>query len=488
MRRVRARQTTQQRILPAIAARFALLRSSTSTRSPLCGYHSALPAVLPPTRPIMRPLFIAAALLPALLLAVPAHAARWQVIKGKAANAPMRSEVDAASLTPVGEGSVRVWHREIYRKPVIPESGAFSFTRLTLQTEFQCAKRTAALVQRSYTAADGTELKSESFEALERQPIVPDSDLETVFGYACRNAGTARAGAKPAAKPEAPSSPEPSAATAQSAAPGQPAAAPSATTAAAAPAAAAPATPPESTTKPRKPGKKTSDEPHHPPHWSYSGATGPEQWGALDAQFATCASGQRQSPIDIRRTVLADLPPIRFDYHAVPLSIVDNGHSIKVDTPGAGGISVDGEDYALQQFHFHKPSEEKINGKAYDLVAHLVHQSASGKLAVVAVLFEAGKEQALLRTLWTHLPLETDKPVLRPEVKINPLDLLPAKRGYYTFLGSLTTPPCSEGVLWLVLKSPVQVSKEQLAGFATIYKNNVRPVQPVNGRLIKESR
>lgn len=184
----------------------------------------------------------------------------------------------------------------------------------------------------------------------------------------------------------------------------------------------------------------------------------------------------------------ADLPPIRFDYHAVPLSIVDNGHSIKVDTPDAGGISVDGEDYALQQFHFHKPSEEKINGKAYDLVAHLVHQSKSGKLAVVAVLFEAGKEQPLIRTLWTHLPLETDKPVVRPDVKINPLDMLPARRGYYTFLGSLTTPPCSEGVLWLVLKSPVPVSKEQLSGFATIYKNNVRPVQPVNGRLIKESR
>ncbi len=439
----------------------------------------------------MRPLFIAAALLPALLLAVPAHAARWQVIKGKAANAPMRSEVDAASLTPVGEGSVRVWHREIYRKPVIPESGAFSFTRLTMQTEFQCAKRTAALVQRSYTAADGTELKSESFEALERQPIVPDSDLETVFGYACRNA---RNGGKAAAPPETPNPPAPAAGAAQppAPAPGQTAASAASTekppaAATPAPAVAAQATP-ESAAKPRKPGKKTSEEPHHPPHWSYSGATGPEQWGALDAQFATCASGQRQSPIDIRRTVLADLPPIRFDYHAVPLSIVDNGHSIKVDTPGAGGINVDGEDYALQQFHFHKPSEEKINGKAYDLVAHLVHQSASGKLAVVAVLFEAGKEQALLRTLWTHLPLETDKPVLRPEVKINPLDLLPAKRGYYTFLGSLTTPPCSEGVLWLVLKSPVQVSKEQLAGFATIYKNNVRPVQPVNGRLIKESR
>ena len=189
----------------------------------------------------MRPSLIAAALLPALLLAVPAHAARWQVIKGKAANAPMRSEVDSSSVTPVGEGRVRVWHREIYRKPVIPESGAFSFTRLTMQTEFQCAKRTAALVQRSYTAADGTELKSESFNALERQPIVPDSDLETVFNYACRNTGSAKpaANSAAAAKAETPNPPTPAAAAVQPPAPGQTAA-----TATAAPTAAT-AAPPE---------------------------------------------------------------------------------------------------------------------------------------------------------------------------------------------------------------------------------------------------
>lgn len=140
------------------------------------------------------------------------------------------------------------------------------------------------------------------------------------------------------------------------------------------------------------------------------------------------------------------------------------------------------------QFHFHKPSEEKINGKAYDMVVHLVHQSKGGKLAVVGVLMEAGKEQKLIRTLWTHLPLEQDKPVVRDDVKIDPTQLIPPKPGYYTFLGSLTTPPCSEGVLWLVMKTPIQVSKEQLASFATVYKNNARPIQATNGRVIKESR
>lgn len=140
------------------------------------------------------------------------------------------------------------------------------------------------------------------------------------------------------------------------------------------------------------------------------------------------------------------------------------------------------------QFHFHKPSEEKINGKSYDMVAHLVHQSKDGKLAVLAVLLEAGKEQGLIRTLWNHLPLEAEKQYTYNDVKIDPGLLLPAKRNYYTFLGSLTTPPCTEGVLWLVLKAPVQISKEQLASFATIYRNNVRPVQGVNNRVIKESR
>ena len=259
------------------------------------------------------------------------------------------------------------------------------------------------------------------------------------------------------------------------------------------PAAAGPPTTPAVDTPARKrakgkKGKEDPPPPHVTPHWSYSGANGADKWGSLDNEFATCGIGQRQSPIDIRRTVKADLPPIQFAYKPIPLSIVDNGHSIKDDTPDAGGITVDGESYELVQFHFHKPSEEKINGKAYDMVVHLVHQAKGGKLAVIGVLMEAGKEQKLIRTLWTHLPLEQEKPVVRDDVKIDPTQLIPPKPGYYTFLGSLTTPPCSEGVLWLVMKTPIQVSKEQLASFATVYKNNARPIQPTNGRVIKESR
>jgi carbonic anhydrase len=394
-----------------------------------------------------------AILLAAVLLiafAAPAQAAKWVGIGGKASATQARSEVDALSIVPAGEGKLRVWHRETNPQPKVLDSGAFSFARVTMLSEFQCEKHLSTLISRSYSAADGSELKNESFDSREAIPVAPDSPLEAVFNYACKR----RAKPVPVAVPAPP--PEPVVEVKEAA---------------------------------KKPGKKQKDEPApHAAHWTYTGASGADKWGSLGKDYATCGLGQRQSPIDIRQTVRADLPAIQFAYQPVALSIVDNGHSIKVDTIDAGGITVDGENYALLQFHFHKPSEEKINGKAYAMVAHLVHQSKAGRLAVVAVMFEAGKEQPLIRTLWTNLPLEQNKPVVRPELKIDVSRLLPAKRDYYTFIGSLTTPPCTENVLWLVLKMPIQVSKEQLAGFGTLYKNNVRPVQPVNGRLIKESR
>lgn len=407
----------------------------------------------------MKKTVLLAALAPILLFALPANAAKWVGIATGKDQA--RIEADAASLHSPAEGKWRLWYRENHAKPKIQDSGAFSYSRLTTLAEFQCEKRLAAVIQRTYAAANGSELKTESGDTPEAAPIVPESNVEAAFDYACRRRS------KPTeAKPVSPPAPPP-------------------------PAPVAAAHEQGSTLKSAKKGGKDGgkeEASHGVPHWSYAGAAGPENWGALGNEFALCGVGQYQSPIDIRRTVKADLPPIQFAYKPVPLSIVDNGHSIKVDTAGAGGISIDGENYDLVQFHFHKPSEEKIAGKTFDMVAHLVHQSKAGKLAVVAVLMDAGKEQPLIRTLWTHLPLEKNKPVSRTDVVIDPGRILPANRSYYTFLGSLTTPPCSEGVLWLVLKNSVQVSKEQLAGFATIYRNNVRPVQPVNGRVIKESR
>lgn len=405
----------------------------------------------------MRPQLPLLILSIALLGSQSAWAAKWVALGSRD---KARIEVDASSLVTAEDGKVRLWHRATYAEPRLVDSGAFSFSRVSTLDEVHCEQRSLATLQKRYAKADDTEIRNEPSDSSEARSVTPDTASELVLDYACKRS-------KPA----------------------KPATAPATATPPAPPPAEAPPTTVKEPAKKNKTGKNDQDEaPHLAPHWSYVGETGADKWGSLDKSFETCALGQRQSPIDIRNTVLADLPPIKFAYKPVPLSIVDNGHSIKVDTPGAGEIMVDGESYELQQFHFHKPSEEKIRGRVYDMVAHLVHQSKTGKLAVVAVLFEAGKEQPLIRTLWTHLPLERDKPVTRPEVKIDLMQLLPARRNYFTFLGSLTTPPCSEGVLWLVLKSPVAMSKDQLAGFGTIYKNNVRPVQPVNNRLIKESR
>ena len=241
----------------------------------------------------------------------------------------------------------------------------------------------------------------------------------------------------------------------------------------------------------KTPGKTEPDHAatakHAAPHWSYYGEGGPEHWHKLDPSFKTCATGRRQSPIDIRDGIRVDLEPIQFKYASTQFIAVDNGHTVQV-TPAGGGLSLAGKSYELQQLHFHLPSEEMIDGKRFEMVAHLVHKAADGQLAVVAVLFEAGPENPAIQSLWNYLPLEKHQPVSSPSAVVNLEALLPANRNYYTYMGSLTTPPCSEGVLWLVMQQPVQVSAEQLKVFARLYRNNVRPIQDAAGRLIKEGR
>lgn len=222
-------------------------------------------------------------------------------------------------------------------------------------------------------------------------------------------------------------------------------------------------------------------------HWGYEGLGAPENWAKLDAKNTLCAKGERQSPIDIRDGIRVDLEPIKFDYRPSRFRIVDNGHTVQVNV-GDSSLSLTGKSYELVQFHFHRPSEERINGQRFDMVVHLVHKADDGQLAVLAVLLERGNEHPLIQTLWNHLPLEKNLNVEPPSLTINPADLLPEQRSYYTYMGSLTTPPCTEGVLWLVMKNPVGVSDEQIRIFSRLYRNNARPVQPVRDRLIKESR
>ena len=226
----------------------------------------------------------------------------------------------------------------------------------------------------------------------------------------------------------------------------------------------------------------------HPEHvWDYGDERGPSHWGDLKPEFAACKNGHHQSPIDIRNAKKAALPPIRFEYKPSPLHIIDNGHTVMVNYRTGSFIWVGHKKYELKQFHFHRPSEEKINGKSFDMTVHLVHADKDGKLAVVAVLLQKGEDSPLVRELWTDLPKEKDKEEFFDNVQIDLSRILPTDRGYYTFSGSLTTPPCSEDVTWYVLKHPTTISPEEIQRFSQLYRDDARPTQPLYGRTVLET-
>ncbi|HNW63560.1 MAG TPA: carbonic anhydrase family protein [Piscinibacter sp.] len=254
-----------------------------------------------------------------------------------------------------------------------------------------------------------------------------------------------------------------------------------AATAAAAAHAARPAAP-----RPRAAAAHDAPEAGHAAHWSYEGAGGPSGWGAMKPEFAKCSTGTRQSPIDIREGIKVQLDPVQFDYRPSGFRVIDNGHTVQVNVSAGNSIEVMGRRYDLVQFHFHRPSEERIDGRQFDMVAHLVHKDAEGRLAVVAVLLDRGSAQPIVQTVWNNLPLEKgDEVPAKGSLDLNAL--LPPERSYFTYMGSLTTPPCSEGVLWMVMKQPVSISQEQIAIFSRLYPMNARPIQSASGRLIKES-
>ncbi|MBT9491798.1 MAG: carbonic anhydrase family protein [Paucibacter sp.] len=242
--------------------------------------------------------------------------------------------------------------------------------------------------------------------------------------------------------------------------------------------------------KPADKGSKKGESSAHSAaehaHWGYAGDGAPERWGELSPENRQCAIGTRQSPIDIRDGIRVNLEKINFDYRPSGFSVLDNGHTIQVNVAPGNALQVMGRRFELLQFHFHRPSEERINGRQFDMVAHLVHKDADGKLGVVAVLLERGRDQALIQTIWNNLPLEKGEALAAPGL-LDLNQLLPEDRSYFTYMGSLTTPPCSEGVLWMVLRSPVQLSNQQISIFARLYPMNARPIQAGSGRLIKES-
>lgn len=242
--------------------------------------------------------------------------------------------------------------------------------------------------------------------------------------------------------------------------------------------------------QPANPNGNGQQKPEHP-EWSFSGPNGPDHWAD---DYPDCGR-KDQSPINITDAQPAALPEIQFHYQSSPLFIINTGHTIQVNFPAnetpANTITINGEEYKLLQFHFHEPSEEQLHGHATDMVVHLVHARGEGvylRLAVVAVLLRAGQANALINTLWQHIPSEVTKdPQKAPGVQINVADFLPEKHGYYNYQGSLTTPPCTEIVTWYILKDPTSISPQQVQTFKKYYSNNARPVQPLNDRKVKQS-
>jgi carbonic anhydrase len=221
-------------------------------------------------------------------------------------------------------------------------------------------------------------------------------------------------------------------------------------------------------------------------HWGYTGAAGPEHWSELESDYAMCGLGRNQSPIDLAGFLEADLKPLAFSYRAGAVDIVNNGHSVQISYAPGSMLSVDGHVFELKQFHFHAPSENRINGKSFPLEVHLVHEDQDGNLAVVAALYEDGAADPLLSKLWDAVPAEEGAKAALP-AGLNVMGLLPSDRDYYRYNGSLTTPPCSEGVWWLVMKQQKTVSPEQVQRFANVlgFSNN-RPIQPVNARVVAQ--
>ena len=413
---------------------------------------------------------VLAALVAALPLAALA-APTWQTVSWEPGK---RIELDRTSIKREEGGKVLATGRVILDKEIPDARSGGTYRLIEATTRYDCVSRNAATIKRVFKKSETEVLREEDQPGAEL-PVRSGTLDDKVLREVCR---PPKAGKEPAeAKGEAPikvvdrisHGDEPGQAASHPAAP-----------------------PPRLARKSRAAAKKAAHGKEAAPealhvHWSYEGDGGPENWHRLDPKNKICATGQHQSPIDIRDGVKVDLEPISFNYQPSHFSIVDNGHTVQVKT-GEGSLTITGKTYNLVQFHFHRPSEEKINGQRFDMVAHLVHKSDDGKLAVVAILMERGPENPFIQALWNNLPLEKNVEIQPPETMVDLNTFLPATRNYYTYMGSLTTPPCSEGVLWLVMRHPISVSAEQVGIFSRLYKNNARPIQPAAGRLIKEGR
>lgn len=222
------------------------------------------------------------------------------------------------------------------------------------------------------------------------------------------------------------------------------------------------------------------------PHWSYAGSTAAEHWGELQPDFKVCQLGLEQTPIDLTGAMKGEAATVALDYKSLPLRIVNNGHTIQVNADAGSSCTIGASKFDLLQFHFHHPSEHLLAGKPFDLECHFVHKSAAGDLAVVGVFVKPGAKNAALQSIFDAMP-KAAGPEMRVGGSIDPAALLPKSTSYFRYMGSLTTPPCSEGLTWTVFREPIEASAEQIRQFAALFPNNARPVQSRHRRFLIES-
>ena len=221
--------------------------------------------------------------------------------------------------------------------------------------------------------------------------------------------------------------------------------------------------------------------------WGYVGAGSPENWGELSSTYSACRAGLQQSPVDLHDAISSNLKNIEINYQPIPLSILNNGKNVQINVANGSSIKLDEEEFKLLQFHFHDPSEHTVKSRHYPMELHLVHANAKGELAVLAVFLEEGDENMSLKPVWDAMPAQKMEAQTISGAQVDISKLLPSDRSMFRYFGSLTTPPCSELVKWVVFKEPIQVSANQVAQFKKIFPLNARPIQPLERRFILQS-
>jgi carbonic anhydrase len=362
----------------------------------------------------------------------------------------------------------RAWVKIEYKTPQNnPETIDKTYNSAKLLWFFDCPAQKVATAQ-VFQYLDNEMVYSAAIDAKSAEFIdpVPESHVDIAMRYVCKPEKPVVV-AKPT-KPEAEKT---------KSAPAKPEPAPEAVAAEKAPEPAAKVA--------AKPDVKAGDD-KHKTHWTYQGKTGPDNWGKLSPEFATCASGRNQSPVNIDATTHASLKPLKSIQKFAAKDIANNGHSVQVNFKEGNMLVLDSGAYQMKQVHFHSPSENTIHGKIFPLEAHFVHADSKGNLTVLAVMYTEGKANLGLAKLWGQMSKEVSEPVALKN-RVTASELIPDNRSYYRYSGSLTTPPCTEGVRWLVMKNPMTASKEQIKALNDVIQHdNNRPLQALNGRIIVE--